>query len=318
MAEAQPSSPLFKSTAPFDDPKADTILRSSDGVDFRVYRVILSSASPFFKTMFSLPQDTSEDSKIPTVPFSETGRILDRFLRIWYPGATTAGFDSLEQLADVIQLALGKYDLQYLAPILNRQLRVYVENHCVSVFAIACRYGWKASAKLAAKQALNLDLPSIFNSTAANPYLRHITGDQFQALLIYHHACGKAAAAAGRLLPWSDAEYAWNKCTVTSCAACGQYSEIPGRGRVVPRAWIFTYLDEASAALKQRPGANVQNPALLVGAQSKAMSCSSSSHGGYHATSPCRSHGLQDLSKFVTDKYVPAVNEAIKGVLLQI
>ncbi|KAK6980736.1 hypothetical protein R3P38DRAFT_3466042 [Favolaschia claudopus] len=168
--------------------------------------------------------------------------------------------------------------------------------------------------KLAAKQSLNLDLPSIFNSSAANPYLRHITGDQFQALLKYHHACGQAACAAGRLLPWTDAEYAWNKCTAGSCEACPHYRDIPGRGRVVPRAWVFTYLDEAGAALEQRPGANVQNPTLLVAAQSKVMSCPNGAYG----TSSCRNHGLQDLSKFVTDTYVPAVNEAIQGVTLQI
>lgn len=44
--------------APFNDPDkaADIILRSGDNVDFYVYRIVLSLASPFFKYMFSLPQ----------------------------------------------------------------------------------------------------------------------------------------------------------------------------------------------------------------------------------------------------------------------
>ncbi|KAA1476550.1 hypothetical protein DENSPDRAFT_785206, partial [Dentipellis sp. KUC8613] len=41
---------------PFDAANADVILRSSQSVDFRVRKANLSDASPFFETMFSLPQ----------------------------------------------------------------------------------------------------------------------------------------------------------------------------------------------------------------------------------------------------------------------
>ncbi|KAK7012966.1 hypothetical protein R3P38DRAFT_2547565, partial [Favolaschia claudopus] len=59
---------------------ADTILRSSDGIDFHVWRVILSSASPFFKDMFSLPQDTSSEAGTPVIPVAENSQLLDAFL----------------------------------------------------------------------------------------------------------------------------------------------------------------------------------------------------------------------------------------------
>ena len=42
----------------FNAPDADTILRSSDGKEFRVHRVILSLASTVFQGMFCLPQST--------------------------------------------------------------------------------------------------------------------------------------------------------------------------------------------------------------------------------------------------------------------
>ncbi|KAI0255963.1 hypothetical protein BJV78DRAFT_1113987, partial [Lactifluus subvellereus] len=48
---------------PFDDADADIILRSSDQVNFHVYKVILSVASPFFKDMFSLPQPVGADDR---------------------------------------------------------------------------------------------------------------------------------------------------------------------------------------------------------------------------------------------------------------
>ena len=46
--------------APFDDLQADLILQSSDKVHFRVFKPILSIASPIFKDMFSIPSPPSQ------------------------------------------------------------------------------------------------------------------------------------------------------------------------------------------------------------------------------------------------------------------
>ncbi|KAI5992385.1 hypothetical protein F5J12DRAFT_897285 [Pisolithus orientalis] len=60
---------------PFDHEKADVILRSSDGADFRVFRLFLSLASPFFETLFDLPQPSEETNtdmeikdRLPVIP----------------------------------------------------------------------------------------------------------------------------------------------------------------------------------------------------------------------------------------------------------
>jgi len=53
--------PIVDAKHPFDDPKADVILRSSDNVDFRCYKLLLAFASPsFFEGMFNLPQPTGD------------------------------------------------------------------------------------------------------------------------------------------------------------------------------------------------------------------------------------------------------------------
>ena len=63
---------------PFDDTDADTILRSVDELDFRVYRVILSKASPVFRDMFTFPHpgphEDDDDHKdgIPLVRLPES------------------------------------------------------------------------------------------------------------------------------------------------------------------------------------------------------------------------------------------------------
>ncbi|OSD05502.1 hypothetical protein PYCCODRAFT_1465386 [Trametes coccinea BRFM310] len=59
MDSPSPASP------PFDQPSADIVLRSSDGVDFHVHSQILAQASPFFATMFSLPQPLKRSACSP-------------------------------------------------------------------------------------------------------------------------------------------------------------------------------------------------------------------------------------------------------------
>ena len=60
----------------FDAPDADAILRSSDGKEFRVHRLILGLTSPIFKDMFGLPQPTDFPSQIPSIDVSESSDIL--------------------------------------------------------------------------------------------------------------------------------------------------------------------------------------------------------------------------------------------------
>ncbi|KAK6991861.1 hypothetical protein R3P38DRAFT_3091233 [Favolaschia claudopus] len=309
QAEQSPSAPSFVATAPFDDVSADTILRSSDGIDFHVWRVVLSSASPFFRDMFSLPQDTSFDAGIPVIPVAENSQLLDVFLRFWYPGATQKPFEDLDQLADVIELAMMKYDLQYLAPLLRRQLVTYKEAHCLSVFALACYYGWLDIAKEAARQALALNLR--FLISAKSPHLDRITGQQFQSLQRYHVECSKAASAAGRSLIWTDTEYAWLKCATCEPYPWQQHSAVGPP--VTARAWIFQYLDNAAALLKEKPATNLKDDALIAGAHQKIVAC-----GQLAGSSHCQNNGLRDLFKFITEKYISAINEAIEAVSLRI
>ena len=63
-------------------PDGDIILRSSDEVVFKVHKLILRLASPFFHDMFTLPQSSSE---IQTVQMEESGFILEMLLGWIYP-----------------------------------------------------------------------------------------------------------------------------------------------------------------------------------------------------------------------------------------
>ncbi|OCH96702.1 hypothetical protein OBBRIDRAFT_718223, partial [Obba rivulosa] len=59
----------------------DTIVYSSDGIDFQLFKLLLSLASPVFKDMVAIPlADTSAESPheirdgLPIVPISEESR----------------------------------------------------------------------------------------------------------------------------------------------------------------------------------------------------------------------------------------------------
>lgn len=69
----------------FDAPDADAILRSPDGKEFRVHRLVLSLASPVFQGMFGLPQSTNNPSEIPTIDIPKSSDILQPFIQYLYP-----------------------------------------------------------------------------------------------------------------------------------------------------------------------------------------------------------------------------------------
>jgi len=70
--------------APFDNPDADVIIRSSDNVDFRVFKLVLSLASPFFTVMFGLPQgpagsiNEKQETRngIPVIQVTENSQVM--------------------------------------------------------------------------------------------------------------------------------------------------------------------------------------------------------------------------------------------------
>jgi hypothetical protein len=73
--------------APFDDPQADLILQSSDGVHFRVFKLILSFASPVIVDMLSIPSPLSQKphDEDQVAHLTEQSTALDVVLSHIYP-----------------------------------------------------------------------------------------------------------------------------------------------------------------------------------------------------------------------------------------
>ncbi|KAF8992040.1 hypothetical protein BDQ17DRAFT_1254298, partial [Cyathus striatus] len=139
---------------PFNDPKkSDIILRTSDNVNFYVYRVILSVASPFFESMFSLPQSILDDVNHPVIDVSEDSKILDPLLRLCYPVDDPIISDPTF-LGDVLEAAL-KYETTEAVAVLKSHLRTYTKQNPLQVYSVACRLGLEDIASLAAHELVD-------------------------------------------------------------------------------------------------------------------------------------------------------------------
>jgi hypothetical protein len=105
-------------TAPFDHAKADITLRSSDNINFRVFRLFLFFASPFSETHFDIPQPVEEngDQEITSATGMaarpSVSKTLDALLRFCYP-STLVDDPSIEVLKDAMDVleAARKYSL---------------------------------------------------------------------------------------------------------------------------------------------------------------------------------------------------------------
>lgn len=133
----------------------DLIIRSSDGVDFRVHSLLLRLGSDVFDSMLSVPQPTaSSAAEVPTVDLVESAEIIDTFLRWIYPIRDKPTINSLDELAALLPSAI-KYEIHPalvalyscwavpLAPsVLEDPLRAY---------AIAVKYGLLDQARAVAR-----------------------------------------------------------------------------------------------------------------------------------------------------------------------
>lgn len=214
---------------PFDDVDADTILRSADNLDFRVYRVILSKASPVFRDMFTFPHpagpcgkhndfddddydDFDDDHKdgLPLVQLPESGVTLSMLLYAIYPvppfhapslppplppphaaqGRAQAD-GALDTLTDA-WLAADKYEVSSLREALTARLQTHplMARQPLRMFGVA--YYLRSQALLQTAAARTLPLAPLTLDALG----RHVDLVPFIAvrhLVEYHRACGEAA-----------------------------------------------------------------------------------------------------------------------------
>lgn len=189
---------------PFNKPTANTILRSSDNVDFRIRDAILAEASTVFEDMFSLPQlpQAGESRKrkerdeqeyrdgIPVVRVPESSNILENLLRFCYP-VEKPKIRSPEELCDTLE-ASRKYFMEQPEKEIIQQFDKMASDAPLSLYALAARRRWKKDMKVAAKASLSIS----FKAGTWVPEMKDMDAETYIRLHAYHDACSEAAASA--------------------------------------------------------------------------------------------------------------------------
>ncbi|KAI6001105.1 hypothetical protein F5J12DRAFT_894724 [Pisolithus orientalis] len=295
MSDSQDSS---YASPPFDHEKADVILRSSDNVDFRVFKLFLSLASPFFETLFDLPQPSEEMSTdveikdgLPVIPVSEDGKTLEPLLRFCYP-CTLADDPPLDDFRDVINVleAAKKYSLDAIARTICKSLFLpkILERDSLRCFAIACRARMQDECILAAKYSLREPLiPTWFEE------IELITCTELLSLLTYHKKCGDAVQALKADFSWFTAAYPqWTaapwmvamESNGNNCACARSTSKRFTPGGYTSAQWWEAFMDSTFLDLRDRPCVetireNVEK-AIQAVRQRNCRYCSAAAPGG--------------------------------------
>ncbi|KAJ7463493.1 hypothetical protein B0H11DRAFT_1922938 [Mycena galericulata] len=295
--------PVFTPAFPFDNTsKADAIVRSSDGADFYVHRAILALVSPVFRDMFSLPQPESSPDT-PIIPVQEDAVVLDRALRFFYPGAQSVAA-TLNELRDIIQILVAKYDMQCVVPAAKTRLETHLAEKPVAVYAIAFNHQWKDVALKAARESLKLPL-RVVNSEAP-PELRDIPASAYHNLLYYHSLCASAAKSVTEALRWVPAPntYVWFSCGTCEGAKLAWYLSDSAVHAV--RIWFNDYLKALGTVLAETPGIDIHDHKTMFDALAVASKCTT-----------CREKAFEQLPRFVSAHLSTKVKAVMDQVQLQ-
>ena len=216
-------------THPLDEfclPSGGIILKSSDGIEFKVHKNLLSLGSGFFETMFSLPQPSEpwdghtstpgkEDSieEMQVIEVSEPSEVMDKLLRFIYPvptpsfpgvsehGDITNEEEFVRGIAPILEAAI-KYDMQATVDRLSTKLldaarkarpdgRLVHDTLATRIYVVACKCGHRDLARRAAHISLKGRVQGIFFED-----FRDLRATQYFPLVSFHDKISKAMIAA--------------------------------------------------------------------------------------------------------------------------
>ncbi|TFY78700.1 hypothetical protein EWM64_g5311 [Hericium alpestre] len=197
--------------APFDDHDADVVLRSSDAVDFHVYKAILKKGSRGFADMFAAqpipPTDPSSPEfkdGLPIIPLSETSHTLNLFLQFLYPVPNPQIIDP-NDMALVLD-AFRKYVVEGYAKTIELMLLEILDGDKYlvktgKVYALACCYGLPRVAKVAAMNSLQYSCSAL---SFTDDDISLLTTRQYHALIQFQSRCKRVARNEAQRRDWDE------------------------------------------------------------------------------------------------------------------
>lgn len=288
---------------PFDSPHADAILRSSDGVDFRVRKAILAEASSVFQSMFSLPAEPASDGAsvsgssdaqdLPVVPMAEDRTSLEGMLRLCYPPDGSLRKMTLDTISRVFPV-LRKYTLDRAEAYVVETLYSMAETASLRVYCLSIQYELEENlVRTAARAFLDESVHSVH--TYNDVELDYVSASAYIQLLGYHRRCAVAARhAIARYLVVDNklAERCWTKCvssgnTKDTCAVWDVRAVDGARHRVI--LWFAELISRCEDLVEDRPsGKVITSPDTVKAALHEAWSCIS-----------CKKRAWNDVQDFI-------------------
>ncbi|KAF8645060.1 hypothetical protein AX16_008118 [Volvariella volvacea WC 439] len=269
-----PPTPKQVMDSVFNDHRADIILRSSDGVHFKMHKSLLSFASSFFEGMFELPQPSVSSPScdeqldgLPIIALAESSAALRKLLMFCHP-AHAPVLNDLDEIHVVLAPAI-KYDMTGIVKRIGYSLKHFTIEEPLRAFCISWQFKLEEETKFAAKNTLNHPM---FPRTYVRE-LELISAATLHWLEEYHYACGEAAKEVSTTYTWIThqalAQFG------SGCWKCSQGQYVPVAGGQLPaKVWWTEYMQEAGNALRIRPrGATVKTPELVNKALKKANEC---------------------------------------------
>jgi hypothetical protein len=268
---------VIDAKAPFNDPKADVILRTSDNVDFLVFKLLLSLASPFFERKFAqleIPQanpPSQTKSELLVIDVSATSATIEALLRLCYPKwGPDPVLATLDELRTVLEASVT-YEMKAVTQSIGSILvgPHFAQEDPIRLFAIACRFELVEAAKIAARNTLRVPI----SERSYVPELEYITAGTLQRLQEYYFKCSEAASA---VASDPDAGFPWNFPHALVSFKEGKCCGVVQRGNEGKflRLWWNDYLRDASMALKSHPhGETLFDPILMKPIMARILSC---------------------------------------------
>jgi len=304
--------------APFNDSKADVILCSSDGVDFRTFKVLLSLASPAFESMFNLPQPSPEldsdemEDDLAVVHMSETSSVIEMLLKLLHPKCSLR-LDNLADVGELLEMS-RKYDMDGVTKCIREKANAILlqveEKDPFRAFAVACRFQLEDELRRAAKSTLKLSMLEISNRTEVDE-LKYITGIQLYSLYNYHLRCSQAATVAAHASTWIPRNgVVWFSAPSNHSKLCKQATNpfLINGIQYWPRAWWVGYMQGSRAALRNRPHSTTVN-VKRFGLDKVLQNAS--------ACEFCRSHVFDEMPGFL-EAYATEVERVVSAVELEV
>lgn len=238
---------------PFDDEDADVVIRSSDNIEFRVFRLFLRKVSPVFGGMFRVLPPYDMESVLPTVEVSENGDTTAQLLQLCYP-VLDPPVTSLDE-ARTLLAACQEYEMEIPAiRLVGITARTFLASDPFHVYTLACRAHAKEEARVAAFHCLSLPLDDIIYQH--NPDAHDASMAAYRNLLQYYLSCRKAIAALlpQRAIPWMREEIWHTYCWSRACDSPSNYVGVTlADGKTwYASTWFYELVESIALHLKDK------------------------------------------------------------------